>query len=156
MKGFAMIWISMNKTAPGWAEGILKWRSRRARERGNRGEGIFAELQQKREVSFFKNFFSIVHIKLNLVMGMVGLPGPPKFLLQCLDLKTPHSKLLDSWTGKLLMSLFLLKPSLFPATTEKTCHSTLSRHLDCYYKLLNNYWILSNIFIFILSLLFKH
>lgn len=99
MKGFAMIHpreFSTSKTAPGWAEGILKWRSRRARERGNRGKGIFAELQQKREVSFFESFFSILHIKFNLVLSMVGLPGPLKFLLQCLGLKYKihHSKLL--------------------------------------------------------------
>lgn len=47
------------------------------------GEGILQRVAAKeRKVKGF--FSSILNIKLNLLMGLIGLPGPPKLLLQYL------------------------------------------------------------------------
>lgn len=139
MKGFAML----NPDEFSMCNIVLGWEKRSREEQKSQGkekQGAKAsckELQQKREkltsFLFFKSFFFLIlNIKLNLVMGLTGFPGPPKLLLQCLTLKYKihYSKLLDVWTGKLMMRLSLFKSSPFSSTTEKTWYSTLSRYLE--------------------------
>lgn len=80
--------VSRCKISLGWAQGTAGRRSRRARERRGRGEGISSCSRRERKVCNFlilwEGFYSILHEKLNFVMGRTRLP---KLLPQCLVLK---------------------------------------------------------------------
>lgn len=69
---------------------------------------------------FERCFFSILHEKLNFVMGRTRLP---KFLSQCLvfKYKIHQSKWSDSWTGKLIMRIHVFKPSYNSKRPDVSC-----------------------------------
>lgn len=99
-------WAEQRELLDGGAEETGK------EEAGVNSSRIAAEEGEKfATLSFFEVLFSVLHEKLNFVMGRTRLP---KLLSQCLVFKHKihQSTWSDPWTGKLRMRIHAFKPSL--------------------------------------------